>query len=343
MLQFFKQPFLDIRNNPSFLVASALPSTHIVTRIVPGGGNGEGGGGPASNGVKTTVIHIHSRLTPLDVSYAYVDETIPSLLFSESPAASDSDVDVSRSSAGGPGDEEASVEIGGSSAPKPNFDVTLNIGLAPGTTCYALETQAHRDGYTRRDVEGQLPRSAPPPVWLSAVTPTTEPDPALESTDDSSPLPASTSADPIITPAVLTPTFDMPTIYRHWNDAVHRLPTPAPHAPVKTIIPHSRPIALELSTDAGRYLCEYTLYACLAEYWKHSSPTSKAGATANVDTAAAAAPPEAAGAAAAKEGGPGRPCLFLHVPSGDAAEGVKRGVHVVLGLLEAVAICAAEE
>lgn len=38
---------------------------------------------------------------------------------------------------------------------KPNFDIVLHIGMAPGRKFFTLETCAHRDGYHRPDVDGE--------------------------------------------------------------------------------------------------------------------------------------------------------------------------------------------
>ena len=38
---------------------------------------------------------------------------------------------------------------------EPNYDIVLNIGLAPGRNFYTLETRAHRDGYNKRDEDGK--------------------------------------------------------------------------------------------------------------------------------------------------------------------------------------------
>ncbi|KAL2045015.1 hypothetical protein N7G274_002790 [Stereocaulon virgatum] len=68
-------------------------------------------------------INIHTHPTPIIVAYSYVRDVIPKLLFSS---------------------EETS-----------NYDMVLNIGMAPGRKFYALETCAHRDGYNKPDVEGK--------------------------------------------------------------------------------------------------------------------------------------------------------------------------------------------
>lgn len=38
---------------------------------------------------------------------------------------------------------------------KANYDMVLNIGLAPGRSFYTLETLGHRDGYDRKDEDGK--------------------------------------------------------------------------------------------------------------------------------------------------------------------------------------------
>ncbi|MCJ1295183.1 hypothetical protein MMC34_006745 [Xylographa carneopallida] len=75
-------------------------------------------------------IHIHAHPTPIPVSYAAVRELLPALLF---PAP----------------------KLPISKAPKPNFDLTLLIGVAPSRSDYSFETQARRDGYSKEDVRGR--------------------------------------------------------------------------------------------------------------------------------------------------------------------------------------------
>jgi len=57
----------------------------------------------------------------LQVAYSHVRSTIPNLIFSND---------------------------------KPNYDIILHIGLAHNRTFYTLETLAHRDGYNRKDING---------------------------------------------------------------------------------------------------------------------------------------------------------------------------------------------
>lgn len=67
------------------------------------------------------IIHTHPEIT---VNYANVRKLVPELLF--------------------PTDGS-----------KANYDMVLNIGLAPGRSFYTLETLGHRDGYDRKDEDGK--------------------------------------------------------------------------------------------------------------------------------------------------------------------------------------------
>lgn len=62
---------------------------------------------------------------------------------------------------------------------------------------------------------------------------------------------------------------------------------------------------LRPSNNAGHYLCDFTYYACMFEYWR-------------------------------REHGGQRPCMFLHVPSGLEEEDIGRGREVALGLIAAL-------
>ncbi|MCJ1384304.1 hypothetical protein MMC17_007420 [Xylographa soralifera] len=111
-------PFRDTPLNPSFLIASALPPTLPTASTRP--------------------IHIHAHPTAIPVSYAAVRELLPALLF-PAPAA-----------------PKLATSFTASAAPtRPNFDLTLLIGVAPGRSDFALETQARRDGYGKEDVRGR--------------------------------------------------------------------------------------------------------------------------------------------------------------------------------------------
>lgn len=64
-------------------------------------------------------------------------------------------------------------------------------------------------------------------------------------------------------------------------------------------------VDLRPSNNAGHYLCDFTYYACMLEYWRRD-PRGQ------------------------------RPCMFLHVPSGLEEEDIRRGREAALGLITAL-------
>jgi pyroglutamyl-peptidase len=137
----------------------------------------------------------------------------------------------------------------------PNYDMILNIGMAPGRKFFTLETCAHRDGYNKKDVEGKtLERDT---LWKEVYK----------------------------SPEILHTSFDTEDVWRRWKSGL--------------VGEDVRP-----SNNAGHYLCDFTYYACMLEYWRRD-PDGQ------------------------------RPCIFLHVPGGWSAEDVLRGKEVALGLIAA--------
>ena len=76
----------------------------------------------------------------------------------------------------------------------------------------------------------------------------------------------------------------MSSIHKKWIQAVgsktQNPPSSSSSPPSETSSKKNNQITnstprLELSSDAGLYLCEYTLYACLAEYWKYNQSQNK--------------------------------------------------------------------
>ncbi|MCJ1358130.1 MAG: hypothetical protein MMC33_008128 [Icmadophila ericetorum] len=67
------------------------------------------------------------------------------------------------------------------------------------------------------------------------------------------------------------------------------------------------------SDDAGHYLCDFIYYTGLCEYWRRDNPDHQA------------------------DKGGHRPVVFLHVPSGEDEEGIKRGTRAARGLIIALA------
>jgi pyroglutamyl-peptidase len=135
------QVFHSHAANPSWLIAKSLSSEL------------------RSNKSKT-VIKLHVRQTPLKVSYNYVREQLPPLLFPPSTSeGTRGDVKAERSttrpSSGGDETEAAAAvsNQAGTRKVNPNFDLVLLMGMAKGMRHYKMETLGHRDGYHREDID----------------------------------------------------------------------------------------------------------------------------------------------------------------------------------------------
>lgn len=87
-------------------------------------------------------------------------------------------------------------------------------------------------------------------------------------------------------PEILRPTFDTTDVWRRWKSEL--------------MDEDLRP-----SNDAGHYLCDFTYYASMLEYWRRD--------------------PEGR-----------RPCMFVHVPGGNEEKDLERGRQVTLGLIVAL-------
>lgn len=156
-------PFKSFTNNPSYLIASALPKTlspappppppskesskpptvrgylpsflnrHLSAHTQPQD-NAQTIPQPVRNpNEKPYIIHVHTYPDPIHVAYASTSVLVPSLL---DPATNGS---VFPESPGGI-----------------DFDYVFHIGLASGRDSYTLETLAHRDDYLIPDVDDSI-------------------------------------------------------------------------------------------------------------------------------------------------------------------------------------------
>ena len=173
-------------------------------------------------GLPPITIHTHPEIT---VIYAHVRKVIPELLFPKDGL-------------------------------KPNYDIVLNIGLAPGRTFYTLESLGHRDGYDRKDEDGKTLTGDT--FWQREYN----------------------------APERLHTSFDTEDVWRRWKSGLMNAD-------------------LRPSHNAGHYLCDFTYYASMLEYWRRD-PKGQ------------------------------RPCMFLHVPNGLEDEDIRRGRDVALGLITAL-------
>ena len=125
-------------------------------------------------------IRIHTAPTPWKVSYSWVTENIPPMLFPPEP--SPAVLSPGATATNGVYNQE-------SARPKPNYDIVLFLGMAAGRNYYTLETQGHRDGYKFLDVDHNLPADAE--IWTREGA-----------------------------PEVLHTSFDTETLHRLWRDDV---------------------------------------------------------------------------------------------------------------------------
>lgn len=84
-------------------------------------------------------------------------------------------------------------------------------------------------------------------------------------------------------PEKLHTSFDVEDVWRRWKSGLMN-------------------VDLRPSNNAGHYLCDFTYYACMLEYWRRE-PSGQ------------------------------RLCMFLHVPSGLEEEDINRGREAALGLV----------
>ena len=165
--------------------------------------------------------------------------------------------------------------------------------MASGRKFYTLETRAHRDGYKSKDIDRQ----------------TMDGDTYWEETYGA--------------PEILHTSFDTEDVWRRWkSELMVRSSHPSPLLSALSSVPLFLPFFfppkgpsidclrkqnedLRPSTDAGYYLCDFTYYTSLLEYWRRD--------------------PEGE-----------RPVMFLHVPGGAGEEDVEKGRKVAVGLIEAL-------
>ncbi|KAL9101783.1 MAG: hypothetical protein Q9163_003002 [Psora crenata] len=239
-------PFLDNYINPSFLIANTLPATYQLPNLPQ--------------------IVIHTYPHPIEVSYQAVRTLIPRLLFPKPHSA----FPAPASSGSSQNDVRTSTKTNAAKE-KPNYDIVLNIGLAPGRKYYSFETCAHRDEYVKRDIYFRDMKDDT--YWR----------------------------DEYDAPELLKPSFDMADVWRRWKQSLLRNEhqrEDEQHEQHDVDEEDVRP-----SSNAGRYICEFTFFTTLLEFWRRRQ--------------------EARGA-------------FLHVPCGIGETDLRRGRRVVLALMAAL-------
>jgi pyrrolidone-carboxylate peptidase len=113
-------------------------------------------------------------------------------------------------------------------------DYVFHIGMAGGRDYYALETRAHRDGYRIRDVDGQDGYAAGESRWRKEV-----------------------NGNGQVLPDVLECGWNVEDVERRWREELGLPPeTEEGEEP-----------RVQMSVDAGRFLCDFTFYESLSRRW----------------------------------------------------------------------------
>lgn len=116
-----------------------------------------------------------------------------------------------------------------------NPDYVFHIGMAGGRDYYALETRAHRDGYRIRDVDGRDGYVDGELRWKKEVNPDGE-----------------------FLPDVLECGWDVEDVERRWRELLGLGKQKAEEEEPR----------VQMSADAGRFLCDFIFYESLSLRWK---------------------------------------------------------------------------
>lgn len=212
------------------------------------------------------IIHLFIHPEPLRVSYPTISTTIPTLLSTYQP------------------------------------DYILHLGMAAGRRHYSLETLAHRDGYTIKDIDN------------------------IDGVDVGS---RRWTADGC--PAILDVAWDTVDVLNRWR---HELKIEGGHH-TTTKKPATIP-DVRLSSDPGRFLCDFIFYQSLSERWKEaqlassypSSSVQPAVETAvDLPAQASTIPPSHS-----RQG----KVAFLHVPGDTDQAAIDRGARITEAAIRAL-------
>lgn len=155
------------------------------------------------------------------------------------------------------------------------IDMVLHLGMMSTRDDFALETLAHREYYSQPDVDGSIPPLDEPESFFGDC------------------------------PTVLRPSLDVQAIF----ESVRRV--------IQQADPGTSMFGLDirLSQDAGRFLCEYTLYNSLAWYARRNGDVGldQSGLSKS------------------------RPVMFLHVPRSSDETALKQGMAVATSVIRAMA------
>lgn len=170
-------------------------------------------------------------------------------------------------------------------------DLILHIGIASTRKYYSVETQAHRDNYRIPDVEGRSGYNDGEKIWRGNGLPLVlfpgpaEIPPEIETNQDSNDAETSFFSKPALE---ISPYPANEHFLQVWNS----------YSPAET--------DLRLSSDAGRYLCEFIFYSSLSHCFQE---------------------------------GRDRSVIFYHVPVETDAESLDKGTKVAVALIKSMVKC----
>ncbi|KAJ2904142.1 hypothetical protein MKZ38_008763 [Zalerion maritima] len=213
---------------------------------------------------KLPPVRIYVHPAPIRVSYRTVRAIVPKLWAGTATREdSDSDRDVPLDS---PVHRTPNREANGPT-PATRIDIVVHIGMAGPRHTYQVEMLGHRDGYAMSDVDGKmLGDDSPNPE--TGRRPCDEDDWAWKGT-----------------PNHLVTDVDIKDVHRRWME----------------LLPGSVPLIL--STDPGRYLCDFIYFSSLAYLYRREER---------------------------------RRVVFLHVPCDPDEKMLQKGRQVALGLIQAL-------
>ncbi len=224
----------------------------------------------------TTIIHLLIQPQPLRVSYPTVTSTLPLLIQAQNP------------------------------------DYILHLGMAGGRRHYALETLAHRDGYTIKDVDSVDGIEVGSRRWQAERC-----------------------------PAILEAGWDGEDVLDRWRHELKK--DPISRGGVK------QGPDVRLSSDAGRFLCDFIFYESLSLRWKEdrarqepqqdksqqplpSIPLTASRALENQIPSPNNPPPPRSYDHDSRLG----KVAFLHVPGDTDGLAIERGVRVTIAAIRAL-------
>jgi pyrrolidone-carboxylate peptidase len=219
------------------------------------------------------IIHLHIQppKAPLRVSYPTISSAIPPLLWALDP------------------------------------DYILHLGMAAGRRHYALETLAHRDGYTIKDIDGVDGVDVGSRCWSAEGC-----------------------------PSVLDVGWDRSDVLWRWRQELHHDCDEEDDDGASAAMRRKEPIPdVRLSNDAGRFLCDFVFYQSLSWRWKEVHRPAllpPPPPSASLDSSPVDSDCSKRKSSSSREG----KVAFLHVPGDIDEAAIDRGVRITEAAIRAI-------